>query len=534
MDLRILIADRISPEGIEILKGAADVDVRTGMSAEELAKALPNYHGLIVRSQTQVSRQALEHASELRVIGRAGVGVDNIDIDAASERGIIVVNAPTGNTISAAELTVALLLALARHVVSADNSLRRGEWNRKAFVGVEVRGKTLGVVGMGQVGSAVARRLRAMEMDVLGFDPFVPDERAQILGVELVTLDDLLARSDFVSLHSALTPETQHLLSEEGFKKMKPGARFVNVARGGLVDEAALLAALESGHIAGAALDVFEAEPPEKDNPLLAHPAVITTPHLGASTVEAQEQVALDVAREVVQVLSGRPATAAVNAPVLDPETLAAIGPYLPVAEMCGTVATQLGGGGWKEIEIDYQGELANYDTTALKAAAVSGLLSTISEEQVNVVSLQHVLTRRGWHVEERKMDEAGPFTNLVSIRLRGQDGESCVRGTLVHGTPHIVEIDGFEVDVARSALSRGEDYILIVENEDRPGRVGAVGSALGEMGVNISHMAVGRRDPRKAREAVMVLSMDRSLDSEELRTVSAIPGIAKVLQVRF
>ena len=534
MGLRVLVADRISPEGIEILKGAAQVDVRTGMSAEDLAEALPNYHGLIVRSQTQVPRQALEKASELRVIGRAGVGVDNIDIDAASERGIIVVNAPTGNTISAAELTVALLLALARHVVSADNSLRRGEWNRKSFVGVEVRGKTVGVVGMGQVGSAVARRLRAMEMEVLGFDPFVPEERAQMLGVELVSLDRLLERSDFVSLHCALTPDTKHLLGEERLTKMKPGARLVNAARGGLIDEAALLAALESGQIAGAALDVFEDEPPKKDNPLLGHPGVITTPHLGASTVEAQEQVSLDVAREVVHVLSGRPATAAVNAPVLDPETLAAIGPYLPVAEMCGSVATQLGGGAWKQIEIDYQGELANYDTTALKTAVVAGLLSTISEEQVNVVSLQHVLTRRGWHVEERKMDDAGPYTNLVSVRLHGQGGESLVRGTLVHSVPHIVEIDGFEVDVARSALSRGEDYILIVENEDRPGRVGAVGNALGEMAVNISHMAVGRRDPRKAREAVMVLSMDRCLDAEELRSVAAIPGIEKVLQVRF
>ncbi len=304
MDLRILVADRISPEGIEILKSSAQVDVRTGMSPQDLAETLPNYHGLIVRSQTQVPRQALEKASELRVIGRAGVGVDNIDIEAASERGIIVVNAPTGNTISAAELTVALLLALARHLVSADTSLHRGEWNRKSFVGVEVRGKTVGMVGLGQVGSAVARRLHAMEMEVLGFDPFVPEERAQMLGVELVSLDSLLGRSDFVSLHCALTPDTKHLLGEERLRKMKPGARLVNAARGGLIDEAALLAALESGHIAGAALDVFEDEPPKKDNPLLRHPGVITTPHLGASTVEAQEQVALDVAREVVQVLS--------------------------------------------------------------------------------------------------------------------------------------------------------------------------------------------------------------------------------------
>jgi D-3-phosphoglycerate dehydrogenase len=534
LDFRILVADPISPEGIEILKGAARVDVRPGMTPQDLGKTLSAYHGLIVRSETRVTRQVLEKARQLRVIGRAGVGVDNIDVEAASERGIVVVNAPAGNTISAAELTVALLLALARHVVSADNSLHRGEWKRQSFVGVEVRGKTAGIVGLGQVGSAVARRLRALEMAVIGFDPFVPAERAQMLGVELSTLDGLLERSDFVSLHCALTPDTKHLIGGERIGRMKAGARLVNAARGGLVDEAALLAALDSGQLAGAALDVFEKEPPADDNPLLNHPRVISTPHLGASTLEAQEQVAVDVAGEVVRVLQGRPATTAVNAPVMDPETLAAIGPYLPVAEMCGTVAMQLGGTGWREIAIDYLGELANYDATALKAAAVAGLLFTISEEQVNVVSLPHVLSRRGWHVEERKVDDAGPYTNLISVRLPSPDGEVCVSGTLVHGIAHIVAINGFEVDVSRSALSEGEDHILIVENEDRPGRVGAVGTALGEMEVNISHMAVGRRDPREAREAIMVLSIDRGLEADEMRSVSSIPGIERVVQVRF
>ncbi|HLE21948.1 MAG TPA: phosphoglycerate dehydrogenase, partial [Vicinamibacteria bacterium] len=353
MDHRILVADPISPEGIEILKGGASVDVRTGMGPEELAEALPGYHGLVVRSQTKVTREALAKASQLRVIGRAGVGVDNIDVEAASERGIIVVNAPTGNTISAAELTVALILALARHLVSADNSLHRGEWKRQSFIGMEVRGKTAGIIGLGQVGSAVARRLRALEMNVIGFDPFVPAERAQMLGVELSQLDELLERSDFVSLHCALTPETRHLLGAKRIRLMKSGARLVNAARGGLVDEAALLEALDSGHLAGAAFDVFETEPPGADNPLLHHTKVITTPHLGASTHEAQEQVAVDVAREVLQVLLGKPATAAVNAPVMDPETLAAVGPYLKVAEMCGTVAMQLGGSGWREVFID-------------------------------------------------------------------------------------------------------------------------------------------------------------------------------------
>jgi len=534
MDHRILVADPISPEGIEILKGGASVDVRTGMGPEELAEALPGYHGLVVRSQTKVTREALAKASQLRVIGRAGVGVDNIDVEAASERGIIVVNAPTGNTISAAELTVALILALARHLVSADNSLHRGEWKRQSFIGMEVRGKTAGIIGLGQVGSAVARRLRALEMNVIGFDPFVPAERAQMLGVELSQLDELLERSDFVSLHCALTPETRHLLGAKRIRLMKSGARLVNAARGGLVDEAALLEALDSGHLAGAAFDVFETEPPGADNPLLHHTKVITTPHLGASTHEAQEQVAVDVAREVLQVLLGKPATAAVNAPVMDPETLAAVGPYLKVAEMCGTVAMQLGGSGWREVSIDYRGELARYDVTALKASAVAGLLASISEERVNAVSLPHVLSRRGWHVQERKAEDAAPYTNLVSVRLSSPAGEARVSGTLVHGAPHIVEINGFEVDVSRGAVSQGEGHVLIIENEDRPGRIGAVGTALGEMEVNISHMAVGRRDPRKTREAIMVLSIDRRLREEEIGSLASIPGIERIVQIRF
>ena len=534
MDYRILVADQISPEGIEILKGGAEVDVRTGMTPDELAGTLPLYHGLVVRSQTKVTRDALEKASQLRVVGRAGVGVDNIDVEAASERGIVVVNAPTGNTISAAELTVALLLALARNVVSADQSLHRGEWKRSSFVGVEIRGKTAGVIGLGQVGAAVARRLRAMEMNVLGFDPFVPAERAQMLGVELSGLEALLERSDFVSLHCALTPDTRHLLGTKQIRRMKQGARLINAARGGLVDEAALLEALDSGHLAGAALDVFEEEPPGKGNPLLNHSKIVTTPHLGASTLEAQEQVAVDVAREVLQVLVGKPATAAVNAPIMGPETLAAVDPYLEVAEMCGTVAMQLGGSGWSEVLIDYRGELAHHDVSALKAAAVAGLLSSISEERVNTVSLPHVLSRRGWQVQERKVEDAAPYTNLVSVRLGGSEVDVVVSGTLVHGTPHIVEISGFEVDVSRSVATRGEDHVLIIENEDRPGRIGAVGAALGEIEVNVSHMAVGRRDPRKSREAIMVLSVDRRLEDEEIDSLASIPGIERIVQIRF
>lgn len=528
MSLRVLVSDAIAQEGLALLEDAAEVDVKVGLGSEELVKALSDYDALVVRSQTKVTREALESARRLRVVGRAGVGVDNIDVAAATERGVVVVNAPTGNTISAAELTLALILALARNVLAADASLRRGEWNRSAFVGIELRGKTVGLVGLGQVGSAVARRLRAMETTILVYDPFVPPERTQMLGAELVGLESLLERSDFVSLHCALTPETAGLIGRENLARMKKGARVINTARGGLIDEPVLIEALDREHLAGAALDVFQEEP-AIGNALLRHPKVLVTPHLGASTVEAQERVAVDVAREVLRVLKGEPATTAVNAPFLDPETLEVVGPYLPVAEICGRVATQLAEESWREIAIDYRGELAQHNVTPLKAAVVAGLLSTISEENVNVVSLQHVLNRRGWRVSERKLDDGGPYTNLLSVRLSCLGGEVRVSGTLVHGTPHLVDINGFEVDVTRGTLAKGQGCILIVENEDRPGRVGAVGTALGEMEINIAHMAVGRRDPG---DAIMVLSINRLLDAKEIRQIGGIPGIEKVVQV--
>jgi D-3-phosphoglycerate dehydrogenase len=514
-----------------VLEGSAEeVALHTGLTPAELVEAVHPYDALIVRSESKVTREVLEAGPNLKVVGRAGVGVDNIDVEAATERGIVVINAPEGNTVSAAELAVALLLAVSRHIASADASLRRGEWNRKAFIGSEIRGKTAGLIGLGQVGSTVARRLRAMEMRVLAFDPFVPAERAEMLDVELVDLPHLLRLSDYVSLHCALTPETKHLIGRDELALMKPGSRLINTARGGLVDESALREVLDSDRIAGAALDVFEQEP-AGGNPLLQHPKIVATPHLGASTVEAQGKVAMSIARQVLDVLEGRPASTAVNAPFVDPETVVAISPYLEVAEMCGVVATQLAEGGWREVCIDYLGDLANYDVTPLKAAAVKGLLSFISEEGVNLVSMPQVLARRGWQVRERKETDAGPYTSLLSIRLHCARREVTVAGTLIHGTPHLVRINGFEVDVSRGTLGKGRGHILIVENEDRPGRVGAVGTALGGMDINISHMAVGRRDPN---ESIMVLSIHRGLEPEELNEVGFIPGVVKVVQVRI
>ena len=540
--LRILVADAVATEGVERLRlgsgrpgaPAPSVDVRTGLSEDDLADAVPAYDALLVRSATIVTRRVIEAADRLRVIGRAGVGVDNIDIDAATDRGIVVVNAPTGNTVSAAELTIAHFLALSRHIAAADASLRGGAWNRSAYLGVELRGKTAGVVGLGQVGGAVAHRLLGLEMTVLAYDPFVADERARLLGVELVSFEDLLARSDFVTLHTNLTPGAPPLIGRDEFAAMRPGARLINCARGALVDEAALIAALDSGHLAGAGLDVFSAEP-ATGNPLSRHPRVVVTPHLGASTQEAQERVAIDVAAEVLQVLDGRPASTAVNAPFVDPETLEALGPYLTVADTAGRLVTQIAEGRWQSLRIEYRGEIAEHDVSALKAAAVAGLLAPISEEHVNLVSVNKILHARGLHVTEEKSDDAGLYANLITVRLRTDAGESCVSGALVHGEPHIVEIDGFRVDVAGDAYHDGHTHVLILHNEDRPGRVGAVGTALGEIGVNISAMEVGRQDTAAdAGTAIMVLTVDRQLEPAEVAALAAIPGIDDVTQAEI
>ncbi len=527
MAARILVADPIARDGIAVLREQAQVDVKTGLSPAELIAIIADYDALIVRSETRVTRAIIEAARNLRIIGRAGVGVDNIDVAAATERGIVVVNAPTGNTVSAAELAVALLLSLARHIPAADASLRGGRWDRKTYVGVEVRGKTAGVVGLGQVGAGVARRLRALEMHVLAYDPFVPDDRARVLGVELAPLDDLLRRSDFITLHTTLTPDTTHLINRERLAMMKPDARLVNTARGGLIDEQALLEALNAGRLAGVALDVFGQEP-AVGNPLTQHPRVICTPHLGASTMEAQERVAVDVAREILNVLGGAPATTAVNAPFIDPETLAVVGPYLAVAALCGRLATQLAAGQWQSVRLEYLGEIANHDTTTLKAAAVAGLLATISEEHVNLVSVNTIIAHRGWQVVEQKHPDAGTYSNLVTVRLTTSAGEISVSGTLMHGEPHVVELNGFTVDISGKDKSGHRSHLLLLENQDRPGRVGAVGTELGGMRVNISHMDVGRRN---GGAAIMVLGIDRALTAAELRRIRALDGIDSVTQ---
>jgi D-3-phosphoglycerate dehydrogenase len=524
---RILVADPIAPEGIALLRSVGDVDVRTGLTPDALIDAIGDYEALVVRSETQVTREVIDAAPKLVAVGRAGVGVDNIDLAATTERGVIVVNAPQGNTIAAAEHTLALLMVVARHIPQADASTRAGEWRRKEFVGTEIRGKVLGIVGLGNVGSEVARRGLAMEMRVVAHDPFVPAERATALGLESVEFEQLLELSDFITVHLPLTPSTAGKIGAAELAKCKDGVRIINVARGGVVDETALADAVRSGKVAGAAVDVFTSEPPG-ENPLLGDPRIIVTPHLGASTAEAQERVALDVAEQIVDILSGRPARYAVNAPMLPPEALQVVGPYLAVAETVGAIATQLVTGKLTSIEIDYYGEIAEHDVTPLRASVIKGLLRPISEEHVNIVNANLVAQSRGWKIEERLRSSHEVFHNLVHLKVGTSESEVSVGGTIEHGQPHIVILNGLDVDL----MPEPGSFLVACDNEDRPGMIGKVGSLLGMFDINISSMQVGRRG-RRGR-ALMLIAVDEAPTDEQARRIEAIDGIYNVRVVGF
>jgi D-3-phosphoglycerate dehydrogenase / 2-oxoglutarate reductase len=524
---RILVCDPIADDGVEALRrSGADVDVRTGLSPEELRKSVDGYDALVVRSETKVTKEIFAAAGKLQVVGRAGIGVDNIDLEAATEKGVVVVNAPTGNVISAAEHAIALMLSLSRHIPEANASLRAGKWERGRFQGIEVRGKTLGVIGLGQVGSEVARRGKGLEMRVLAHDPFVPEERARVLGVDVTSLDALIRESDFITVHTTLTEGTKRLIGEEELKSMKPSARVINTARGGIIDETALKRALDEGWIAGAAIDVFEKEP-ITEHPLFASDKVVVTPHLGASTAEAQERVAVDVAEQIIAVLNGEPARYAVNAPLIAAETYSYLAPYVPVAYKAGELAVQLHEGQMDRIEIDYSGEIAQHDVTPLKAAVIGGLLAPVSEDHVNVVNVDIIAQRRGMQITEKRGPSHEIYANLVRVRIGSKSGGTEVSGTLAHDGPHIVSIDGFWVDVPPS-----EGYLLLVENKDRPGMVGAVGTLMGEYRVNISFMNVGRHEKRGT--ALMVLALDETLTPEQIARVKEIPDILGVKLARL
>lgn len=524
---KILVADPIAQDGIDILErgGEATVDVRTGMTPDELIATIPEYHALVVRSETKVTAAVFAAAKLLQAVGRAGVGVDNIDLDAATARGVIVVNAPLGNTISAAEHAIALMLALSRHIPAANASLQGGAWDRSKFKGFEVRGKTLGIVGLGNVGSEVAKRAKGLDMIVVAQDPYVSAERAALLGVELAeTLDDLLARSDFLSLHT-VTPD--QLIGERELNKAKPSLRIINTARGNHIDYAALVRAVDDGRIAGAALDVFAIEPPDMADAVLHNEHIIVTPHLGALTAEAQERVAVDVAEQILAILRGEPAQYAVNAPMIAAETMSALAPYVSVAEKAATLATQLTNGQMGAIEIEYLGDIAMHDTTALKAAVIKGLLGSVTEENVTIVNANLIAEKRGMKIVERKGPAEEIYANLIRVHIHTSHGDTDVTATIAHDGPHIVAINDFWVDIPP-----GNGWLLLCENQDRPGMIGAVGTFLGKHDINISFMRVGRTDVRG--KALMAVGIDDPISEAQVKELLSIPNILSARVARF
>ncbi len=522
---KILVADPIAQDGIDILMREATVDVRTGLPVDELLRIIPEYDALVVRSETKVTAAVFAAGKKLRAVGRAGVGVDNIDLSAATERGVIVVNAPLGNTISAAEHAIGLMLALARHIPDANASLKGGAWDRSKFKGYEVRGKTLGLIGLGNVGSEVAKRAKGLEMIVVAHDPYISPERAAVLGVELASsLDELLARSDFLSLH---TVAPDQIIGARELSKVKKSLRLINTARGNHVDYDALSRAVDEGRVAGAALDVFPQEPPDMASAVLHNDKIIVTPHLGALTAEAQERVAIDVAEQILAILRGEPALYAVNAPMIAAETMTMMAPYLPVAQKVASLATQLAHGQMGNIEIDYLGEIAQHDTTPLKAAVIRGLLQGISEDNVTIVNANLIAETRGMKIVERKGPGEDVYANLIRVHLHTSAGETDVTGTVAHDGPHIVAINDFWVDIPP-----GEGWLLLCENQDQPGMIGAVGTFLGAHDINISFMRVGRMGVRG--QALMAVGLDDPISPEQLRELAATPNILSARVTKY
>ncbi len=516
--MKVLVADPIAPEGIEILKRHAEVDVKTGLKPEELISIIGEYEGLMVRSETKVTAKVIEAGKKLQVIARAGVGIDNIDVEAATQRGIVVVNAPTANTMAAAEHSVALMLALARHIPQAHDSLKSGAWKRQNFVGVEVRNKTLGIVGLGNVGSEVARRVQGFQMRVLGYDPYVSPEHARNLRVELVPLDQIIREADFITLHLPLTPQSKNMIGAKELSLMKPTVRIINCARGGLIDEQALDQALRDGKVAGAALDVFAQEPP-KDSPLLNNERVIVTPHLGASTQEAQANVAIDAAEQIISVLKGQPVRYAVNAPLISAEMMPILAPYLRVATAVGRMIAQLGEGQMSSIDIGYEGEISKYDLTAVKAGVIGGLLQEISEERINVVNANLVAKRRGLRVTEHKDSACENYTSLITVAVTTSAGVATCAGTVMRGELHIVRVNDYWIDI----VPKG-GFFLFSDHRDRPGIIGAVGNVTGSSDINVSSMQLARLKPRG--QALMVLELDEPLNEAQIKQILAIPDI--------
>lgn len=520
--MRVLVADGLAEEGLRRLSAGGEIVVRAGVPEDELRRLLPGFDAVIVRSRTRVPAGAVDGAGRLRVIARAGVGVDNIDVDAATRRGILVINTPESSTAAAAEHTFALMLALARHLPAAAQALARGEWARERFLGTELAGKTLGVVGLGKIGSEVARRALAFGMRVVAADPYVSEERARRLGVELVPWPGILDSADVLTLHVPLGPDTRALLGPDELARMKPGAFLINCARGGLVDEEALLAALDRGRLGGAALDVFATEPPGADHPLLRHPRVVATPHLGGSTVEAQRSIAVEIADQVLAALRGGPVRGAVNAPALGEDAWHRLDPFMHLARALGGLAGQLADGQIRAVALGYEGEVARLETPPLTASLLVGLLRHASDQPVNLVNAVLLAKERGLRVSESHADLCEDFAGQILAEIETSRGPLRLGGTVWgHREPRITRLNDWRLDLTPAP------HMLFVWNADRPGMIGLVGTILGRRGVNIANMHVGRRNA--GGTAVMVLTLDAAPPAEVVREIARADGIGAV-----
>ena len=526
--MKILIADSLADGWQDVLTDDdIHFDAKSSLSPEELLTIIGNYEGLIVRSATQVTREVIQAGKALRAIGRAGAGIDNIDIEAATERGIIVLNAPGGNTISTAEHTVAMLLALARNIPQATASIRSGKWDRKSYTGVELEGKTLGIIGVGRVGLEVARRARAFGMRVIAFDPVFSSEMAEQNNIQLASNDEIFSEADYITLHAPLIKETHHVIDDDAIGRCKQGVRILNCARGGLVDEAALLRGIESGKVAGAALDVFEEEPPSPDYPLALREEVICTPHLGASTHEAQEKVARQIVVSVLDALKGNPVQGAVNLPAVDPAVFEAIQPYMVLGDRVGALISQLSDGSLKKMTIDYQGDVLEHATSPMTAAVLKGAVSGLSNEPVTYVNAPIFARKRGVQIEERRSTTQPDYVNLITVRAETSTETTTVTATVFgKRDPRLIRIDGFEVK------AKLEGHLLICCNKDEPGVVGWMGTLLAEQNINIADMALGRES--RGGDAIMVFNIDEAITSEVLAKIEADPLVLWAKQVEL
>lgn len=527
---KVLISDKMDPNAARIFQErGCDVDVITGQTPEELLKIIGEYDGLAIRSSTTVTPEILDAATNLKVIGRAGIGVDNVDIPYASSKGVVVMNTPFGNSITTAEHAIAMIFALARQIPEADASTQASKWEKSRFMGVEVTGKTLGLIGAGNIGSIVASRAQGLKMKVIAYDPFLTEERAIEQGIEKVDLDTLLARADFISLHTPLTDQTRNILSAENLAKTKQGVRIVNCARGGLIDEAALKEGLESGHIAGAALDVFAKEP-AKDNPLFGTKNFICTPHLGASTDEAQVNVALQVAEQLSDYLVNGGVTNALNMPSLSAEEAPRLRPYMELAEKLGSLIGQLAHGNLPKISIEVEGAAAQLNQKPITAAVLAGLMRRYSDS-VNMVNAPYLARERGMEVREIRNEKEGIYHTLVRVTVGTSLGDRSVAGTLFGSTaPRLVEIFGVGIE----ADLQGD--MLYIVNEDAPGFIGRIGSLLGENGINIGTFHLGRRPNGNGPggEAVLLLSVDQPIPEHVIKAASELQGVKTVTALVF